>query len=474
LGTLRFTHGTDGKTTKKPSTSEQELAATAGAKRADASARSHTSPDASTSSSSLQLAQQSTLSKSGGQATSVGGGAETEIPTSNGSARNSKTTRKAHNSSICDASAVVSGAAMEAAQASTLIATTGMRTLSDKDEFHCPHSLLLVGDGHRIKCDICTEYYHQKCTLMTSKVFNKFIVHADITGWVCNDCKAAARSSFWRLKAAISHLAEQVAELKSELQQTKATTERQLCTSTAPPPVAPVVSPREGSKATIATSGNVTEENKDRHTTLIMQRTINDSNRRKRNIVVSGLPDSDDDRSSFLALCESHLPIKPAITDSCCIWLGKAQHRKIRGLLVKLKPEETATSLLGAAPIRRHSWDRYVANNIDINADSSPAAAPLAYEARRIRRIRAAMTAGEQGCTTATETTEVSMKTYMGIEAVSEPELQACATFVNHPLEISSGSVSLSEVTAAAETATAIQPLFQQTYNKQRADQLHA
>jgi hypothetical protein len=227
------------------------------------------------------------------------------------------------------------------------------------------------------------------------------------------------------------------------------------------------MSPREGPKATTATSDNDTEENKDRRTTLIVQRTINDSNRRKRNIVVSGLPESDDDRSSFLALCENHLPIKPAIADKCCIRLGKAQHGKIRRLLVKLNSEETATSLLGAAPILRHSSDHYVANNIYINAGLSPAAALLAYEARRKRRRRATTMAGEPGCTAAAEKTEASMKTCTGIEAVRESELQVGAAVVNRSLEFPSGSAPIGEVAAAAETATATQLSFRQKYNEQ-------
>lgn len=62
----------------------------------------------------------------------VGGSIEFEIATSDGHARNSKTIIKAHNSSTSDVS-VISGATIGTAQVSTLIATTGVKTLNDQE-----------------------------------------------------------------------------------------------------------------------------------------------------------------------------------------------------------------------------------------------------------------------------------------------------------------------------------------------------
>jgi len=123
-------------------------------------------------------------------------------------------------------------------------------------------------------------------------------------------------------------------------------------------------------------------------TTLIVQRTINDSARRKRNVVVTGLPASTDgdDRSSFLTFCEERLPVIPALSDNCCIRLGTKQTGRHRRLLVKLSSDEVTSSILRAASSLRRSTDPYVAGNIFINVDMSPAAAQLAFEARKARR----------------------------------------------------------------------------------------
>jgi len=64
-------------------------------------------------------------------------------------------------------------------------------------------------------------------------------------------------------------------------------------------------------------------------TVLIVQKTINDSAWRKRNIIITGLPEQEDgdDTSLFLTFCEQQLPVKPAVTEQRCIRLGKKSVR---------------------------------------------------------------------------------------------------------------------------------------------------
>jgi len=92
-------------------------------------------------------------------------------------------------------------------------------------------------------------------------------------------------------------------------------------------------------------------------TELIVQKTINDSARRKRNVIITGLPvqENGDDRPLFLAFCEQQLPVKPAVTEQGCIRLGKKSPGRPRRLLVKLNSEEATASLQRAAPMLRHS-----------------------------------------------------------------------------------------------------------------------
>ena len=131
---------------------------------------------------------------------------------------------------------------------------------------------------------------------------------------------------------------------------------------------------------------NVEDNSYETRTTLIVQRALNDAARRKKNVIVSGLPEdgnNGDDRTEFLKICEQYLTVKPFIADNKCIRLGKKLPGKTRQLLIRLNSEEAATSLIQSAPLLRTSSNT---KNIYINPDLSPAAAKLAYEQRKRRR----------------------------------------------------------------------------------------
>jgi len=125
--------------------------------------------------------------------------------------------------------------------------------------------------------------------------------------------------------------------------------------------------------------------------TLIVHRTLNDVSRRKRNIIITGLPEETEtavsDQTTFEEFAAAFLPFKPALaTGRSCIRLGKASPFRPRRLLVRLESEEAAVALLRDAPGLRRVDDKYIAQNVFINADLSPSAAKLAYEARMKRR----------------------------------------------------------------------------------------
>jgi len=129
----------------------------------------------------------------------------------------------------------------------------------------------------------------------------------------------------------------------------------------------------------------------DAHTAMIVHRTINDVARRKRNVIVSGLPevdddDDDDDRRTFLQLCECHLSFKPAVSDGSCKRLGQSHPDRPRRMLVRCGSEDVASALLQEARLLRRAEDPYVAANVFINPDLAPAEAKLAYERRQARR----------------------------------------------------------------------------------------
>ena len=75
--------------------------------------------------------------------------------------------------------------------------------------------------------------------------------------------------------------------------------------------------------------------------------------------------------------------MKPAIHDNACIRIGKQFPNMPRRLLVRLSSDESAAAMLNEAYKLRSSA---TAGNVYINPDLSPAAATLAYEARKKRR----------------------------------------------------------------------------------------
>jgi predicted metal-binding protein len=264
----------------------------------------------------------------------------------------------------------------------------------------CSHCLLSTSNDRRVMCDICRQYLHQKCTGMNAKIFDKFITHVEITGWVCDDCKTAARQSHQRLAAAVAHLAEQIASLKQEMAAIGGAT-----VVTDQGALASVRVQQPGSDAILENNSKTNAT----ATMLIVQKTINDAARRKRNVVITGLPERSDgdDKSAFLSLCEEQLPMKPMVAEKDCIRLGKKFPDKPRRLLVRLDSEDTAANLLRAAPMLRNSTDQDVAHNVYINPDLSPAASQLAYEARRARResvARRGRTPTDNAARTSTQT----------------------------------------------------------------------
>jgi len=131
--------------------------------------------------------------------------------------------------------------------------------------------------------------------------------------------------------------------------------------------------------------------NYDSDFTLIVHRTLNDVSRRKKNIVITGLPEESEtdvsDRTTFEEFAAAFLPFKPALAvGRNCVRLGKPSFFRPRRLLVRLESEEAAAALLKDAPGLRRVNDKYIAQNVFINADLSPSAAKLAFETRKKRR----------------------------------------------------------------------------------------
>ena len=111
-----------------------------------------------------------------------------------------------------------------------------------------------------------------------------------------------------------------------------------------------------------------------------IDRTLADKDKRKCNVVITGLPEEissahDDstvsgsttaDEIAFLKLCEENLSTKPILSHLGCRRLGKPRQddRRPRKLLVHLTSESSVSALLSEAKKLRHSDDSVVASNV--------------------------------------------------------------------------------------------------------------
>lgn len=209
-------------------------------------------------------------------------------------------------------------------------------------------------------------------------------------------------------------------------------------------------------------NGAGTDGTTDAHFAMIVHRTLGDMSRRRRNIVITGLPEEEDsgaeDRQTFLELCEAFLPVKPSLAEGrCCTRIGRATPDRPRKLLVRLCTEESASELLRAAPSLRYADDDYIQTNVFINADLSPSAAKLAYETRKRRRENKNRRARAASATAA----NVELMEQMTEEDADEvsgagrPQTFATSSDDEHSVQIAASGQVAGSWRAAAATAVA-------------------
>ena len=181
-------------------------------------------------------------------------------------------------------------------------------------------------------------------------------------------------------------------------------------------------------------------------------RTLQDVNKHKLNVVVSGIPemggncynDSDDgdnrkhDCDAFIQFCEENLAVKPPLGHKGCKRLGKRIDHRPRKLLVHLTSETSAANLMTASKTLRRTAETA---NFYINPDLSPAEAQVAYELWQKRRATVAQ------CTScSTKSGNENTTTVADIEA-SVAQLRSCLSansveFVPLSMNVSSLTVT--------------------------------
>jgi len=299
------------------------------------------------------------------------------------------------------------------------------RTNSDVDDTDilCPCCNDCIPDqSDNIRCDGCMQTYHQECTGLHKDVFITLKSIIKHTGWVCQSCRSQLNS----VQLALTKTSEELADIRVSL----AHLFDEIDTLKANTTVHPHYNANAKSQTTslptqssTATGNIAVPKDKTRVSDLQLEihRTVNEMVKRKSNVIITGLPESQGcsvdeqkvaDEKAFTKLCEENLSLKPAILHNGCIRLGKADTHRPRKLLIRLHSEASASNLLVAAKELRKSDDDLIARNVFINPDLSPAAAKLAYEQRQRRRAAAAQRQSQSvlasGGTTSTTTTTAS------------------------------------------------------------------
>ena len=235
--------------------------------------------------------------------------------------------------------------------------------------YSCHGCTLPINDtADFLQCDICEICVHPCCVGFTDSALETFKDIRDVTGWVCRECRKECGSKILKLQAAHASLAEEMVALKI------------------------VVDQLQANSATPSTPILYAEALKSAPVKLELQRevrtAIKDSDRRSRNVLISGLEETDGtaDVEIVTIFFEQNLPVKPALAADSCKRVGKVVSGRPRKLLVTLRTATTATDVLKSAKELRKSSDPIIKNSVFINRDLSPEEAKAAYEMRVKKR----------------------------------------------------------------------------------------
>lgn len=160
---------------------------------------------------------------------------------------------------------------------------------------------------------------------------------------------------------------------------------------------------------------------------------LNEVHKRKQNIIVLGLPCNSaiGDKEQFLDLCETHLSVKPFVTESQCKRLGNIQPGRIQPLRISLTSESAALELIQSSR-RFRACDCSVSHkNIYINKDLTPAEAYASYLDRVKRRQNVANNSAKQ---TAVNSVSLEASTALGLRSVE-------LTATNNSSDFASGTL---------------------------------
>ncbi len=245
----------------------------------------------------------------------------------------------------------------------------------------------IAANESALNCDICGGEIHVACSGMGIAVVKKLNKIIEKTGWVCPNCRGGLGCEVSQLKEGQARLTAEVASLKALVDRLSASLDNTHQST-------------NGVQINQQDHGTQEMQQKRRRTSMappqtwseVVTEVISDVERRKKNIIVSGLREGtlEQDIEIFEDLCAVHLSSKPRVNRAKSHRIGKpgVERTQPRRLLLHYDSEVAAQQLLSQARELRRADDAYIAGNVYINADLNPTQSKLAFEQRKRRRSK--------------------------------------------------------------------------------------
>ena len=252
-----------------------------------------------------------------------------------------------------------------------------------------------------IQCKSCQKFHHLPCFGFKPVHFPTAILIGNLLEWSCGACWIKSNetirvlrnemeqvlSTLNTIKATVGLVGPTSNPLPVDSSATSSETTREEPLQRDPSTMHAYATSVSAWGANAPSQGPINSESEIKS---IVMKTLKDSSRRKKNVIVSGLKESasKSDAESFVSLCRDHLNMVPRVAENGVRRLGTydAVAPKPRRMLVRLDTDAAAADLIQRARDLRKSLVTDVSNNIFINADLSPEEAKAAYDLRVKKR----------------------------------------------------------------------------------------
>jgi len=266
-------------------------------------------------------------------------------------------------------------------------------SVSDSD--NCVFCGVACGTGDSIDCSDCKLSFHLSCCGLPQQHHANALLFLRVLDWKCDGCRQAFSGRVNDLEQLVKKQEVKIASLTKMLNNLKLSKANASHSDTHDTSMGPLpVGSTEPSTESKETNDSGHKAWTKAQVVTLIAKTVNDKDRRKRNVIVSGIPEStpEADQRTFLSICEQYLSTKPAISSLGTKRLGKASPNasKHRRLLVHLETESAATTILQSARRLRDADDASIADHVFINPDLSIADQKEAFDRRLKRRARQA------------------------------------------------------------------------------------